>query len=96
MIIYNIQDISFLLYFFFNNIGKNLDFAFIKKGFFSKNLNIFYFIIKDMNIFSELKTNLGLFNLKKPLNIHLYFLGVDNTSSLIFLNNFKQIKPKKI
>jgi hypothetical protein len=96
MVIFKKSNIYFFLYFFFNNIGKNLDKSFIQKGFFSKNLNIFYYIIKDMNIFSELKTNLGLFNLKKPLNIHLYFSGVDFNSSNIFLNNLKQNKIKKI
>jgi hypothetical protein len=48
-----------------------------------------------MNIFSELKTNLGLFNLKKPLNIHIYFSGIDSLSTEIYFFNYKQIKYKK-
>lgn len=80
-----------MLFFFFNNIYKLIDNSFIKKGFLSKKLNIFYFIIKDMNIFSEIKTNLGLFNLKKFLNINIYYLGLDFNSSKIHLNNIKII-----
>jgi hypothetical protein len=94
LVVNNKKNISFILFLFFNNIGKNLDPSFIKKDFFSKELNIFYFIIKDMNIFSELKTNLGLFKLNKPLNIHIYFLGVDYLSTKIYLNNYKQVKIK--
>jgi len=42
-----------------------------------------------MNIFSEIKTNLGLFNLKKFLSINLYFIGLDYKASKIFLKNIK-------
>lgn len=59
IIINRVKDIYLLLFFFFNNVYNLIDSSFIKKGFLSKKLNIFYFIIKDMNIFSEIKTNLG-------------------------------------
>lgn len=83
------KDIYTLLFFFFNNIFKKIDQSFINKGFLTKKLNIFYFIIKDMNIFSELKTNLGLFNLKKHLNINIFFLGLDYKASRVLLKNIK-------
>ena len=83
------KDIYIMLFYFTNNILKNIDSSFINKGFLSKKLNIFFFIIKDMNIFSEIKTNLGLFNLKKSLNINIYFTGIDFQKSNIYLNNIK-------
>jgi hypothetical protein len=52
-------------------------------------LNIFYFIIKDVNIFSEIKTNLGLFNLKDALSLRLFINGGDATSGIILLKNLK-------
>lgn len=89
IIIHKPKDIYVLLFFFINNIIKNIDNTYINKGFLSKNLNIFFIIIKDMNIFSEIKTNLGLFNLKNPLNINIYFLGVDYKISKLYLKNIK-------
>jgi hypothetical protein len=65
----------FILFFFFNNIFINIEKNFLKFGFINKN--IFYFIIKDINIYSGLKTNLGLFNIKSQLNINLYLIGGD-------------------
>ena len=85
------KDIYTLLFFFSNNILINIDKSLIKKGFLSKKLNIFYFIIQDINIFSEIKTNLGLFNLKKFLNINIFFVGLDYQGSKIYLNNIKII-----
>jgi hypothetical protein len=92
LIINNEKDLYNLLYFFLNNILFNIDKSFIKKGFLSKKLNIFYFIIKDVNIFSEIKTNLGLFNLKKSLNFTIYVLGVNKNeikNVKLLLNNLK-------
>lgn len=42
-----------------------------------------------MNFFSEIKTNLGLFNLKSALIINIYILGTDINKSNIFLKNLK-------
>lgn len=56
-----------------------------------KKLN--YFIcsisIKDMNIFSEKKTNLGLFNLKDNFNLKFFFVGLDFISVKLYFNNMK-------
>jgi hypothetical protein len=95
MILNNIKDISYVLFFFFNDIIKNIDPSFIKKGFFSKKLNVFFFAIKDMNVFSEMKTNVGLFNLKKALNLHIYCLGINTENTMIFLNTLK-INQRKL
>lgn len=90
LIVNNYKEIYFLFYYFINNILVNIEKIFIKKGFYSKHLNIFYFIIKDINIFSEIKTNLGLFNLKTALNFNIYILGGDyHTTTTLLLKNFK-------
>jgi hypothetical protein len=65
------------LFYYVTNIINHLDKSFSKKGFFCKNLNVFFYIIKDVNVFSELKTNLGLFNLKQPLHLNMYLTGCD-------------------
>ena len=43
----------------------------------------------DLTIFSEKKTNLGLFYLKQPLNLHLYLKGCDTSNLIYVLNNLK-------
>ena len=56
------------------NIEKNL---IIKKFNYKINNNNYIIIIKDLNIFSELKTNLGLFNIKNFCNINFFFTGMN-------------------
>jgi len=63
----------------------------LKFGLLNKNLNLFFILVKDLNIYSELKTNLGLFNIRRPLNIRLFFSGCDYKASKILLNNLKFI-----
>jgi hypothetical protein len=48
-----------------------------------------YIVLKDLTLFSEKKTNMGLFNLENFLNLHLYFSGGDINSSKILLRNLK-------
>lgn len=78
-----------LFFYFLNNVFFIIEKSFLKKGFFSKKLNIFYYIIKDMNFFSEIKNNLGLFNLKSALILNIYILGADFKKSNLFLKNLK-------
>ena len=54
-------------------------------------MNIFFFLVKDVNVFSELKTNLGLFNLQQPLNFNIYLKGCDKNvkKNNILINIFK-------
>ena len=42
-----------------------------------------------MSIFNEIKTNVGLFNLKHNLNFKLFFTGIDFKSSNFLINSFK-------
>jgi len=63
--------------------------SYLRSGVFSKRRNILYLVLKDLTVFTEKKTNLGLFNLKRFLNLHLYFKGGDISSSNLILKNFK-------
>jgi len=91
LIISDRKNIYLILYIFFNNIIINVEKNLIKNGVFSKKLNIYFFLIKDLNIYSELKTNLGLFNIKKFLNIKIFFSGCDYKVSKILLFNLKYL-----
>jgi hypothetical protein len=66
-----------------------LDKNYIFTGIFSYKLNILYLIIKNLHIFSDKKTNLGLFNLYNPLSLHIFFKGGNINSSKIILKNLK-------
>lgn len=91
IIINNNKDIYLLLYYIFNNVFFNVEKNLLNLGFVNKFLNIFFFVNKDINIYSDLKTNLGLFNIKAPLNINLYLLGVDNISKVIYIKNLYKL-----
>lgn len=49
-------------------------------GIFSRELQIFYIMLRDLNFFSEQKTNLGLFYLDNFLTFHLFY---DNVADVI-------------
>jgi hypothetical protein len=68
-------------------VEKNL----LKMGVLDRRLNIFFILLKDLNVYSELKTNLGLFNIKRPLNIKLYLNGGDWTNGKLLLNNYRYL-----
>lgn len=68
-------DIYLILYYLKNNIILNIDNTLIKKGFISNKL--YFTKLKDIKIFSEIKTNLGLFYLKNSININIYLLGCE-------------------
>lgn len=78
-----------VLFFIVNDLFFGIDKSFLKNGIFSKDLNIFYIILKDLNFFSEKKTNLGLFNLKSSLHIHLFIKGCFVTEGSLLLKSFK-------
>lgn len=70
LIINKNYDLYLLLYYLKNNIIINIDHSLIKKGFINNKL---YFLkLKDIKVFSEMKTNLGLFYLKNSININIY------------------------
>lgn len=72
-----------------NDIIFRIERSYISSGILSNELKIFYIIIKDLNIFSEKKTNLGLFALQNNLNIKLFCTGYDFIGSKILLRSMK-------
>ena len=70
------HDIYLILIYLKNNIIFYIDNILIKKGYICNTL--YYLKLKDIKIFSEIKTNLGLFYLKNSININIYLLGCDN------------------
>jgi hypothetical protein len=53
------------------------------------HIKVCHVIIKDVNIFAEKKTNLGLFAIKQYFNIKLFFIGIDSSLVNILLKNLK-------
>jgi hypothetical protein len=83
------KDVYLYLFYYVNDFLSMIDKIYFKYGIFSMKLNILYIVLKDLTIFSEKKTNMGLFNLEDSLNLHLYFSGGDVNSSKLILNNSK-------
>ena len=96
---YNIQIVldKHLVYsaFFFilNDVIPFVDkeFLFLQKKFFNLNRNhqYLFFSVKDVLIFSEKKSNIGLFDLNSPLNFKLFFNVTSKKSVKLFLSNTK-------
>lgn len=83
----NNKEIVNKLYYLYNNIIINVDRNLIN----AQRKNNYYCIkIKDNNIYSELKTNLGLFNIKKFIIINLVFKKKLNNYYNI-INNMKYL-----
>jgi hypothetical protein len=76
------------LYYLYNNIINN-----IEQNLFKIKLNKYYLyiIIKDINIYSELKTNLGLFNIKKYFKVKLFFKHNNINLNRALIKNMKYI-----
>ena len=91
LLIFNNNRIINILYFLYNNIIINVDKNLLYLGLKDGKVNIFSIIIKDQNIYSELKTNLGLFNIKKYFRANLYFLGNLKINNLLLIKNLKYI-----
>lgn len=66
------SDVYNKLFFLLNDLLPVIDKSYIQMGF--SILNFFYLVIKDLNVFSEKKTNLGLFYLKNSLDINCFFM----------------------
>lgn len=82
-------DLSFPFSFILNDVMPIID-----NDYLYYNLKkIDYFIcnvtIKDMNIFSEKKTNLGLFNLKDNFNLKFYISAKSMVHAKLYFNNSK-------
>lgn len=88
-IIINKKEIYNILFFYLNDFLSVLDKVYFKYGVYSTKLNLLYIVLNDLTIFSEKKTNMGLFNLEDSLNLHIYFSGGDIKSSKLILKNMK-------
>ena len=77
--------------FFSNDVLAFLDLSYITVRSFKKDLNlhVYSYTIKDMNLFVEKKTNIGLFNLKDPLNLKIFVFCSDILSTGFLLQSFK-------
>jgi hypothetical protein len=82
--------IYLILFNVYNNIIINVEKKLINT-FCKKNINVFALVVKDLNIYSELKTNMALFNIKKPLNIKIYFSGKNFKKNILLIKNLKYI-----
>lgn len=82
-LIINKKDVYNILFLVLNDILSVTDRGYLSSGLFSKNNNIYYLVFKDVNIFSEKKTNLGLFSLKRNLNFRIYCTGCEADSFFI-------------
>ncbi len=90
IIINNINCIHSILFTIFNNIIVNIEKNLIKLSLQNKKkINFFFILINDFNIYSELKTNMALFNIKKPLNIKIYFNGCNYKNNYFFIKTLK-------
>jgi len=85
------NDVYNTLLFFSNDILSFIDPLYIGVKHFEKanRLYCICYLIKDMNLFVEKKTNIGLFHLKDPLNIQLFFFGDTSLSVKNLLQSFK-------
>jgi len=90
-IIINNKDIYSLLYYLYNNIINEIDKSLIKSLFINKKIEnkyiIFSIINEDNSIYNEYKTNYGLFNLKSPIKLYFYMVGLDENSKKILIEN---------
>jgi hypothetical protein len=76
-------------FFFLNDLYLKSEILFIKQGIFSLAQKKYYIILKDLTLFSERKTNLGLFYLQQSLNLHIFYSGCDSINIKCFLKNLK-------
>ena len=85
------KDVYFFFYFLSNDILKSTDeqYFFFNKKYFKRNDSFLYLNFSDVSLFSELKGNIGLFDLKVPLNIKVFFTGLNPQNNLYFLKQLK-------
>lgn len=95
-IIINNKDIYSLLYYLYNNIINEIDKSLIKSLFINKKIEnkyiVFSIINEDNSIYNEYKTNYGLFNLKSPIKLYFYMVGLDENSKKILIENILKKK----
>lgn len=86
---YNSNKLYQNFFFFLNDFYLKSELLFLNKGHFSYIDKKYFVILKDLTLFSERKTNLGLFYLQQPLNLHIFYSGCDATNVRYFFTNLK-------
>jgi len=81
-----IYDNTYLL---FDEYLVNIDRNAITSGYQTKLSKIYYIIIKDLNTFSDRKTNIGLFNLSTHLILTFYLNGLESSINRMIPRNAK-------
>lgn len=89
MISFNKKDIYTHLFFILNDFLPEIDKTkyLIQKSLHS--FNMFHLIIKELNMYGEIKSNMGLFFLKSFLNVKFFCTGFDLSCVTILLNSLK-------
>lgn len=79
------------LFFFANDVFSLLDRSYLTMSMRQMHFNNFILIycLKDMNLFVEKKTNVGLFYLRDPLNMQLFLTTPPNINVNILMQCFK-------
>jgi len=85
------KEIYYFLFFLSNDILSFIDskYIFVNKNYFYKKYDYLFMNISDVSLFSELKTNIGLFDLKLPLNFKYFFNSNNSKNDLFLMKQFK-------
>jgi len=80
-----------VLLFFSNDVLSLLDTSYLSFSITQKNKHFFVanYVLKDMNLFTEKKTNVGLFNLQDVLVMKINIIAISITSIKCLLQSFK-------
>lgn len=77
------------LSFFIVDVKSRIDIDLLEFGTFCSNFLTFYYIVKDLNLFSDRKTNVGLFYLNSYLFLKIRVLPLSILKGRMLLNLFK-------
>lgn len=78
-----------VLSFFIVDVKSRIDIDLLKFGAFRSHFLTFYYIVKDLNLFSDRKTNVGLFYLDSYLFLKIRMLPFSMLKGRMLLNLFK-------
>jgi len=80
------------LYYLFSEYLYDMDPNYLMFGYYTNIAMIYYVVIKDLNLFSERKTNSGLFNIKTKLIVSIYIKGHNGLVNKMLPKNMKFIE----
>lgn len=92
MYVYGNRNVYNNLYYLFSQYIANMDQNYLSLGYYTKIAMIYYIIIKDLNFFSERKTNIGLFHLRTKLIVSIYITGHSYLINNMLPRNLKFIE----